>query len=626
MKNRLILILLVVTICFTVLPTTALAARQALPSGLPNHEIESIIDTYLETNKDTTAAVSIAVFRGQETLYKRGYGYANIENQIAVDDETVYEWGSVSKILVWVSVMQLWEQGKIVLEEDIREYLPKGYLTKLRYDKPITMLNLMNHNAGWEDTVFQMNAVDASSILSLEDALKVTEPHQVYEPDAAVAYSNWGVSLAGYIVERISGQKFFEYVQDNIFMPLGMEHSSMSPIYSDNQWVQSKLMENEGYTTDLKPLGDGLMFLNLYPSGSAAGTLEDFITFAKALVPNSQGSKHLFEKSETHTEMYSPTLSYPGTDIDHVNHGFWSHEFNVQTLGHGGNTMMYSSYLMIDPISGVGLVVMTNQNNDMVHNHGLPPLIFGKLGKMAAKDERTSPYDIEGLYYSARTIREGIGKMYTVLGLRQYTANSNGGFYASLFGMLEIKGEQIAPNTFFVTQKAGSMEMNSLDRYSYSNGTRKLSAAYGDALEADASIKILIVAIALYAIAMLWSLITLLSNFVKFIIRKVKKRERTNDTLKKYQLILCLAITLPIIVIVFVAGKMFGLEATLNELIPYVVVSIVLGLLPFAYTILLIKKWRKLTCSKKQKVSYIITMLMGFVMSFVIYALDLYKL
>ncbi len=64
MKNRLILILLVVTICFTVLPTTALAARQALPSGLPNHEIESIIDTYLETNKDTTAAVSIAVFRG----------------------------------------------------------------------------------------------------------------------------------------------------------------------------------------------------------------------------------------------------------------------------------------------------------------------------------------------------------------------------------------------------------------------------------------------------------------------------------------------------------------------------------------------------------------------------------
>ncbi len=113
MKNQLILILLVVMICFSFLPTTALAGEQALPSGLPDHEIEEIIGAYLEANKDTTAAVSIAVFRGQETLYKKGYGYSNIEKQIAVDDETVYEWGSVSKLLVWVSVMQLWEQGKI---------------------------------------------------------------------------------------------------------------------------------------------------------------------------------------------------------------------------------------------------------------------------------------------------------------------------------------------------------------------------------------------------------------------------------------------------------------------------------------------------------------------------------
>ena len=197
-------------------------------------------------------------------------------------------------------------------------------------------------------------------------------------------------------------------------------------------------MENEGYTTDLTPLGDGLMFLNLYPAGAAAGTLEDFITFAKALVPDSKGSKHLFEKSETHTEMYSPTLSYTGTDIDHVNHGFWSHEFNVQTLGHGGNTMMYSSYLMIDPISGVGIVVMTNQINDMAYNYGLPPMVFGKLGQMAREDERIDTSYIEGLYYSARTIREGIGMIYTILGFRQYKSNSDGGFYASLFGMLEI--------------------------------------------------------------------------------------------------------------------------------------------------------------------------------------------
>ncbi|NLB43328.1 MAG: hypothetical protein GX815_13965, partial [Clostridiales bacterium] len=142
----------------------------------------------------------------------------------------------------------------------------------------------------------------------------------------------------------------------------------------------------------------------------------------------------------------------------------------------------------------------------------------------------------------------------------------------------------------------------------------------------DASIKVLIIAIALYAIAMLWSVVTLISNFIKFLIRKIKKRERASDSLKKYQLILCISIMLPIVIVALVAGKMFASEAALTELIPYVVVSIIIGLLPFAYAILLIKKWGKLTCSKKQKASYMITMFMGFAMSFVVYALDLYKL
>ncbi|HCS72575.1 MAG TPA: hypothetical protein DIW17_01700, partial [Clostridiales bacterium] len=100
MKNQLTLIILIIAICFSILPTTTLAVERTLPSGLPDPKIGAIIDAYLEANKDTTAAVSIAVFRGQETLYERGYGHTNIEKQIAVDDETVYEWGSVSKLLV----------------------------------------------------------------------------------------------------------------------------------------------------------------------------------------------------------------------------------------------------------------------------------------------------------------------------------------------------------------------------------------------------------------------------------------------------------------------------------------------------------------------------------------------
>lgn len=626
MKCRLISIFLIVVICFSFFSTGVFASEQVLPSGILDSQIGERIDAYIEEHKDTTAGVSIAVFRGQETLYKTGYGYANIENHLVVNDETVYEWGSVSKLLVWVSVMQLWEQGKIDLNEDIKEYLPQGFLKKLKYDEPITMINLMNHNAGWEESIFQMCAEDADNILSLKDALKTIEPRQINSPGKVCAYSNWGVALAGYIVERISGQPFYEYVQNHVFKPLDMEHSSVSPLYIDNPWVKSKLLEQEGYTSDLSPIGDGLFYLNIYPAGSTAGTVDDFLTFAKALIPNSAGAVKLFEKSETHVEMFSPSLTFPGTDIDYNNHGFWSHEYNVQALGHGGNTIMNSAYLLIDPISGVGLILMANQAGETTYTYGLPPKVFGQLGQMASEDGREDAAELSGFYYSGRTIKEGIGKMYTLSALRLFWDDGTGNIHFNMSDMLKIEGKQIAPNTFVLTQQAGEAKMELVARYSNIGGTRMASAIYGDTLKADSNVTILMVALVLYAIALLWSVITLISNLMRFLIRKLKKNERVRDSFKKYQLLLCIAIILLIFVVFKIASIMLTMEATAAGFIPYVMVSIVLGMIPFVYAILFFKNRNKLICSKMQRASYAITMIMGFIMTFTISVLELYKL
>ncbi len=626
MKYRLISFFLIIVICFSVITTGAFAMEQTLPSGIPDSQIGEKINTYIEEHKDTTAGVSIAVFRGQETIYKTGYGYSNIENNLAVNDETVYEWGSVSKLLVWVSVMQLWEQGKINLNEDVKEYLPKDFFKKLKYDEPITMLNLMNHNAGWEDAIFQMCAKDADSVLSLEDALKTIEPRQINAPGKVCAYSNWGVALAGYIVERISGQPFYEYVQNHIFKPLGIERTSVSPLYIDNPWVKSKLLEQEGYSSDLTPIGDGLFYLNIYPAGSTAGTIDDFLKFAQAVIPNSAGAAKLFEKSETHVEMFSPSLTFPGTDIDYNNHGFWSHEYNVQALGHGGNTIMNSSYLLVDPVSGVGLILMANQGGEATYTYGLPQMVFGQMGQMASKEGREDASKISGLYYSGRTIKEGIGKMYALTGLRVYLDDGDGGFKANLFDMLKIEGNQIAPNTFILTHEAGTTRMDSLARYSNDGGTKMLSAIYGDTLKLDTETTILMLALALYMFALLWSGITLISNLIRFIIRKLKKKKHVKDSFKKYQLMLCAAIIALVFIINQVAGMLFSTEAITVWFIPYVIASIVLCLIPFVYAILFFKNRKKLLCGKIQKASYIITMIMGFIMTFTILALELYKL
>ncbi|MDD4160220.1 MAG: serine hydrolase [Synergistaceae bacterium] len=537
-------LLLALIISFIFFSTTAVAQEKALPSGVPDSEIAELIDTHIEEHKDTTAAVSIAVFRDQDTIYKTDYGYANIEKQLPADNETVYEWGSASKLLVWVSVMQLWEQGKIDLEADIREYLPENFFTKLKYDQAITMTNLMNHNAGWEDSVFHSVAKDADSLKSLEAALKATEPQQVYEPGKVVSYSNWGAALAGYIVELISGQPFYDYVQENIFQALGMKNSSVSPDYADNPQLASKLSENQGYTTGLLPLHEGFLYLNLYPAGSAAGTLEDFLCFAKALLPDSDGAAKLFHKADTADEMFSPTLTYPDTDIDYVNHGFWSSEYNVQALGHAGNTLMYSSHLLLDPVSGTGIVIMTNQSAETVYNYGLPPLIFGETGQLYKSDEKADVSEISGLYYSARTIHNGIGKMYTLLGLETLSGSGDGNLHSSLFGLAKTKLNQIAENTFLRTQQIEDIELKFLTRFSNLDDKKMMSTAYGDSPEADAGIWLLVIVVILFILALLWSAIVLITSFIKLIYYRIKKKGAAYGAFKKHQIIVSLAIIL----------------------------------------------------------------------------------
>ena len=214
--------------------------------------------------------------------------------------------------------------------------------------------------------------------------------------------------------------------------------------------VKSKL--EQGYTSDLSPIGDGLFNLNIYPAGSTAGTVDDFLTFAKALIPNSEGAARLFAKNETHIEMFSPSLTFPGTDIDYNNHGFWSHEYNVQALGHGGNTIMNSAYLLIDPVSGVGLVIMANQANESTYTFGLPQMVFGQMGQMVSGEGREDAEEISGLYIR-RTIKEGIG--YTLSAIRLFWMMAPVIAF-NMSDMLKREGKQIFIHC--LTQQAGVRE------------------------------------------------------------------------------------------------------------------------------------------------------------------------
>lgn len=203
---------------------------ETTPSRIPLSELEETIDSYVATYEKYSAAVSVVAIKDGEPIVNKAYGWADIENQRKADTSTVFEWASISKLLVYTSVMQLVEQGKLDLDTNIKEYLPDGFFKKLKYDDPITLMNLMHHNAGWEDqTVTEVYYYSENETLELGETLRKNEPKQIYQPNSIVGYSNYGVSLAAYIVELQSGQPFYEYVNQHIFKPLNMKDTSIHP-------------------------------------------------------------------------------------------------------------------------------------------------------------------------------------------------------------------------------------------------------------------------------------------------------------------------------------------------------------------------------------------------------------
>ena len=400
MKKTFIFTLLAILTLGLFLPATALAEEQKLPSGTDRDKIGQKIQDYVKEHEKTTAGMATAVFDKDGTIYQGNFGYMDKEKGIKADDDSVFEWGSVTKLTVWVSVMQLWEQGKINLEEDIRTYLPEGFLRNLRYDKPITMLDLMNHQSGFDEATLYMR-----SDKSIEEILKEQQPIQSFEPGTTTAYSNYGTGLAALIVERISGQKFVDYAHEHIFQPLGMDKTAILPDLSDNSYVQKKRQEAKGYDIQGKVLNKDSYIVGLYPIGAATGTLKDLQKFAQSLLAR----KTLFERPETWSTLYSPSLTYPGTDTARNAHGFWANEYGTTVLGHGGNTNGFSSFLRLDLKNGIGQVIMTNQGLEEIYNGGMPELIFGKRPTASAETQKKFE---PGYYQILRNFNQGPLSLY----------------------------------------------------------------------------------------------------------------------------------------------------------------------------------------------------------------------
>jgi CubicO group peptidase (beta-lactamase class C family) len=328
-------------------------------------EMEAFLDKELgrEMQKHHIAGAAVSVVKDGELFFAKGYGEANLERGIPVDPEqTVFHVGSVGKLFTWTAVMQLVEQGKLDLDADINTYL--DFRIPDTYPQPITLRHLMTHTSGFEDRWLDSVVSDTSELVPAREWLVSYMPARVCPPGDCAGYSNYNAMLAGYIVARVSGEPYDQYIQEHIFDPLGMAHSTaQSPIPQDLR-AQASLGYNyeDG---DFQAFPDYIGQPAGWPSGAHQATVTDMARFMIAHLEDGRysdaniGEARILKEitaRRMHSTAYTPDPRLLGSA-----YGFADVSDNGQrTLGHEGYFPPMHSQLLLLPDQNLGVFVAYN--------------------------------------------------------------------------------------------------------------------------------------------------------------------------------------------------------------------------------------------------------------------------
>lgn len=327
---------------------------------LTEEDVSAWLDGFLPyalAEGDIAGAV-VVVVRDGEILVERGYGYANVEERTPVDPRrTLFRPGSVSKLVTWTAVMQQVEQGNIDLDADINQYL--DFEIPDRDGEPVTMRNLMTHTAGFEEQVKSLIGHDADAIPPYDELLKQWVPERIFAPGVTPAYSNYATSLAGYIVERVSGEPFDDYVERHIFDPLGMDHSTFRQPLPESL----RPLMSEGYD---RASGEVVPFeiVGPAPAGALSATGEDMARFMIAHLQNGELDGNRILEPETARLMHSDALTIiPG--LNRMLLGFFETNINGrEVIAHLGDTEAFHTSLHLFLEEDVGFYVSFNSGGE----------------------------------------------------------------------------------------------------------------------------------------------------------------------------------------------------------------------------------------------------------------------
>ncbi|NQF13673.1 serine hydrolase [Brevibacillus sp. HB1.3] len=442
---------LLVSCLMLIQPLSVVNAR----SPLTALSIEQVVDPVMknEMNNLHIPGAAIVITQGDHIIFKKGYGFADVEQQIPVDPErTVFRIGSVTKSFTATAAMQLVEKGKLSLREDLNTVLKDYKITNNRYG-PITLHHLLTHTAGIDEKIYKRDnhesVIPEFSTEPVNETLQMQET--IFTPGSKFQYSNAGTGLLGSVIEQASGQSLHDYMRENIFRPLGMDSAELYLPKDKSKLAKSYYYDGNAYQTI--PYS-GIIFPG---SGAANMTPVDFAPYMIAHLSGGSYNGTSLLKPETvqlmHAQQFAAHKRMYG-----IGYGFFKGETKngIPTLWANGGIDGFISKMVLIPSESIGIFVAVNATHPGLELHG--KVVNAFTDKLLTEQVRKplTPVDgtidemkkLEGQYLLTLTPENGWGKGLRLLSSYPYTVKALDGQTISVTGLFQNEGQQSLEKKF----------------------------------------------------------------------------------------------------------------------------------------------------------------------------------
>lgn len=343
--NRIILFI-VLLISFALWTSCQKAMKTRVPYEAAIQKLTEAIEYEMQDKK--LPALAMVLTDDQQNVWAQSFGLEDPNTDKKADLNTIYRIGSVSKLFTDIGIMQLVERGELDLDAPIQTYLP-DFQPENSFDKPITLRQLMSHRSGLIREPRAGHYFDDSSPSLAQTVASLNKSPLIYEPESRVKYSNAGIAVVGYVLEKMKNQPFANYLQEQVLTPMGLRQSAFKP----NSEIQERLAVGEMWSYDGRQFDAPTFELGMAPAGSMYATISDLGKFLHFLFNEGRVGDNQILQAKTLEEMWTPQFETNG--VRNYGIGFrLDDQAGTRRVGHGGAIYGFATQLYALPEKKLG--------------------------------------------------------------------------------------------------------------------------------------------------------------------------------------------------------------------------------------------------------------------------------